>query len=383
MLLAAQVQALAKGQCGFDYSTVCEANVTAEGVAPTKGRAATDYCEEALLSAKSRAVGEAVGTYVTDENTLIDESFLISNTTLGMKGFVTCQRVVDEWQDEYGVYHVKIEAMVSEQNTRDAIKSITPDDSVIVLLDETSMEKPVQPAFVSNSIIDALIQEGYTVKDVATLRKVLERDKAMAAAAGDVEALRDLSFKYLANVVISGKIYTEQGQDLCHENSPMCPSNPARRYSAYARISGKAIVQDTGDILCVLDMDSEGNLLEEKGFGRDWENAGRDALQWLAKSVREHVLKKCTVKEPEDAHWIDVIIEGLPDTLTFQRVSDYLRAMPWIRQVEDTQYAQEATTFKILYPGKATNIVYRLDLTDYLKVASFSENRIRVVYIKK
>jgi hypothetical protein len=226
-------------------------SITSEGAgAIIKGDLAIAK-DNAINDALRKAVEQAVGTLVQSQ-TLVDKYQLISDEIYTKsQGYIKKYVILSESPDiNQGIYKVTIKADVSIGDIKNDLNAIglllerKNKPRMMVIMDEKigSAESGFSAGLSESeiAIIQKFTEKGFNFVDQATVKKNIERNKALQAIAGDNSSAAAIGLEYGAEVVIIGNAAAKiagkgiQGTEL---------------KSIHASLTARAVKTDTGEIL--------------------------------------------------------------------------------------------------------------------------------------
>lgn len=194
---------------------------------------------------------QAVGTLVQSQ-TLVDKYQLISDEIYTKsQGYIKKYVILSESPDiNQGIYKATIKADVSIGDIKNDLNAIglllerKNKPRMMVIMDEKigSAESGFSAGLSESeiAIIQKFTEKGFNFVDQATVRKNIERNKALQAIAGDNSSAAAIGLEYGAEVVIIGNAAAKiagkgiQGTEL---------------KSIHASLTARAVKTDTGEIL--------------------------------------------------------------------------------------------------------------------------------------
>lgn len=325
--------------------------------------------EEAITNAKFRAVEQALGLYV-EEEALVEQAILVDHfVRTKAQGYVESFVITkNPWTDEDGIRHVVITASVRPELPGDVLKEVVSEESIAVILPEFIDGEEQQEGLIANELITALVEQGYRVKDVSQVLALKERDAALAALQGDEKAAAKIGLRFLANVVLAGRIEAN-----LVASGPFGYSYTFYTYRANATV--RAVKADTGDIIF------NKQIRGKNSGGLDKLAAAQSALEGVSSPLSSYMLRQMSSLFEEAARKITVEVIDLPSPDAHARFKNFLSSLRWVEEVEAEEYSPERSIFTCKYAPKTLLLASRMDYTgkqEQYKLMEYSRNRIVV-----
>lgn len=221
-----------------------------------------------------------------------------------------------------GGYTVEVEVNRSEAALTQDIRSVGLSNfRLVALLPENIDGVRVSSPAVETALVGALADKQFQVYDwnyVAAQRPLAQL--VTATLSGQSEAAGQLGTRFLANVIIAGRVEARFSQ----ENSGIVS------YLATANL--RVLRVDTGQVLIAKEY-------REKGFGQDRTQAAREALTALAQTVSTDLPANLLAHTEE--HPFIVRMASAPGPAADQ-AAQYLRSLPGVTRVIQSQDGPDA-----------------------------------------
>ncbi len=282
---------------------------------------------------------------------------------LSSAGYVKQHRIIEEWADDVGLYHVRIEAWVHPRQVRDGVADeLRSNESVIVLIDEDIDGEPIEPPVVASRLSEELVAAGFRVIDHTHAGLLRERDRALAAARGDQLAAQQIGMRFLAGVIITGTARARFSQD------------NAGIISSMGAASIRAVESDTAETIAMA------SLRQVKGFALDERQAGERALMAVAEQIigDEDLLTQLGVYAGRTRREMTIDVTGLADRTAATRFTNLLGALRWVQEPVCEQFAPDLSHFTCTYAQPTVFLATRIDRRPEFAVEQYSRNRIVV-----
>src|SRR3990172_5149877 len=241
--------------------------VTAEGYGTIFGGDTAQARDEAIIDARVRALEQVAGVFV-DAKTLVENEMLLDSMVRDRtQGLVTSYKVLKEGPTGDGRYRVLIEARIVPEEVKQKLQGLGSDFAMVVMMPETNLGVAQAPPIVEHAVITKLVEAGYRVADPDQVLKIRERDRMKALLENDIDAIKNIAFRFLANVLIMGRVQSEPGQIV------------QGIVSSHARVSLRAVEAETGRILVNRD------IAGIRGLDLAQDRAGQKALRAAGDSI--------------------------------------------------------------------------------------------------
>ena len=305
--------------------------------------------DEAVIDAQRKALEQVAGVQVDAETITRNQVLFDQLVRTRTGGVIQTYRVLPG------------EAWVKAGDVKDRLEALVSELSMIVAIPERNMDQPQPQPAVENEIVSRLVEAGYRVHDYAQLQKLAARDKLAALLRGDEQTAREISLRFLANLIVTG------------EASARFSQNNQGIVSAYARVTARVMEADTGRIVANVS-------LEERGFGRDQTGAGENALQKASRPAAEKLVQALDSYFKRKERRIDVRLRGVPSLDEYRRAKVFLEKQRWVTAVSEGAYAPDDSTILLTYPEKTLYLAARIGREPRYRLVEFDRNRILIEY---
>ncbi len=334
--------------------------VTAEGFGTIIGGDRAQARDEAIIDARVRALEQVAGVFVDAETLLASEMLLDSMVRDRTQGLVTSYKVLKEGPTDDGRYRVLIEARVAPEEVKQRLQGLTSDFAMVVMIPETNLGQPQSPPIVENAVITKLVEAGYRVADPEQVQKVRERDRMKALLENDLETIKTIATRFLANLLVMGKALSE-------------PSQVSQGIlSSRARVSLRVVEAETGRILINREM---GDI---RGFDLAPERAGQKALRAAGEAITEYLLEQLDQHFKRKERTIEVRIRGLKAIEDFQRFKHLLQSFRWVSDIQEKAFDPAESVITLRYPEKTLYLATRIAREPGYRVIQFDRTRMLV-----
>lgn len=268
---------------------VCATIASAQQCSPPSSPALVDGVgmdrASAMKDAQRMAVEQAVGTLVKSE-TLV-ENFQVVKDQIYTKseGYAQLMQVVSEGESG-GFYKIKAQfcvKMAELKNDLEALFAAKRFPRIMVVIPETHIGRKVPDPAGETEIIRKLLEKEFKVVDQKQIALIRENEQVMAAVEGDTKQAVLLGKKYGAEVIIIGEAFSEYNTEM------------GGMKSCRARVEGRAINVDTGEIIATNGMEASGVDVSENVAGKvALRNAGGKLADYLIDQILSRWTKDVT-----------------------------------------------------------------------------------------
>lgn len=325
---------------------------------------------EAINRAKWAAVEQVAGVEVNSRTIVQDSALLDDLITTRTRGVVTSHRLIKEQKNVDGVT-VRVAACVEPAQAREAVSPLALNSAVAVFVPARQLTGGKQVQYddstsFSEALNCALIQKGFTVRDLAAGPAIKAADMDRALKEGNVIALRSLAYRYQTNTILIGRIEptisTSRGQDVGYSISMPFTT-------VTARLTYRLLTRDGGGQLAILAAGSE----EATGLAPTPADAQAAALKNLADRAVPVIMAKVDQRIRELAAKVTVTVEGVNSPEESFAVRDTLQRITWVAGVEDLGLGQ----FRVSFPENPLYLANSLTQRGF-RIVSYSKDTIRV-----
>lgn len=325
---------------------------------------------EAMNRAKWAAVEQVAGVEVNSRTIVEDSALLDDIITTRTQGVVTSHRLIKE-QNNGDSITVRIAACVEPAQARNAIAPLALNSAVAVFVPARQLSGGKQAQYddstsFSEALNNALIQKGFTVRDLASGPGIKAADMDRALKDGNFLALRSLAYRYRTNTILIGRIEptisTSRGEDVGYGISMPFTT-------VTVRLNYRLLTRDGRDQLTILAAGSE----EAAGLAPTPADAQAAALKNLAERAVPIIMTKVDQRIRELAAKVAVTVEGVNSPDETFAIRDTLQRITWVAGVEDLGLGQ----FRVSYPENPLYLANSLTQRGF-RIVSYSKDAIRV-----
>lgn len=323
---------------------------------------------EAITRAKWSAVEQVAGVELQSRTIVQDSALLDDLITTQSRGVVVSHRLLREHKSNDSVT-VRINACVEPSQARDAISPLALNSAVAVFVPTRQLGGTVRyddTTSFSEAVNNALIQKGFTVRDLAGGPGVKATDMDKALKEGNFIALRSLAYRYQTNTILIGRIEptisTNRG-----ENVGYGISMPFTKVTV--RLTYRLLTRDGRGELTMLAAGSE----EAAGLAPTPADAQAEALKSLSELAIPIIMTKVDTRMKDLAQKVEVTIEDVKTPEETFSVRDTLQRITWVAGVEDLGLGR----FRVSYPENPLYLANGLTQRGF-KIVSYTKAVIRV-----
>lgn len=325
---------------------------------------------EAVNRAKWAAVEQVAGVEV-NSRTIVNSSELIDDIiSTKSRGIVANHRLIKEQKSSDGI-KVRVNVCVEPSQARDTISPLALNSAVAVfvpsrVLSDQSGQRFTDTTSFSESMNNALINRGFTVRDLAAGGGVKGADLDNALKSGNFIALRSMAYRYNSNTILIGhiepSISVKRGDDAGYGIK-----TPFSKVTA--RLVYRLLTRDGNGEPTILAAGSE----EGYGIAPSPEDAHAAALKNLAELAVPRIMEKIEQRMKDIANRINVTFEGTKSVEETFALRDILQKLTWVSSVDDLGLGR----FNATYPENPLYLANSLSQRGF-RIIEYSKGNIRV-----
>jgi len=331
---------------------------------------------EAVARAKWTAIEHVVGAEIKAQSFV--QNFTLVEDVIKTKagGVVKSYNVLSENIAD-DILTVKINACVEPSRARDALSQLGLNSSIALFI---PARKPgrhgdefEEKNILSETLVAKMIEQGYTVVDVAPTQTIGALDVERAVRSGQTLALRSMMYKFLSNLIIIGKvdytISTKKGENIGYGLS--MPFNNVTVRLNY-RIISKNNKTGQMDVLAV-------GTEEARALANSTEDAAAKAMKELAENLAPALLAKVGEYIQGNTKKVAVQINGVRDLETVLEVKSLLQSIVWVSAVEEKAMG----SFLVSYPENTLYLANSIKQKGNFRLVNFSPYSLMLDYSKQ
>ncbi len=332
---------------------------------------------EAVARAKWAAIEQVVGTAVKAQSFV--QNFVLVEDVMKTQvaGVVRSYKVLNE-ESKGETLTVNINACVEPAKAEQAVSSLALNSSVALFIPARKpragrgVDEYQETNILSETLIDKIIGQGYTVTDVAPTQTMDAAEIERAVKSGSTLAVRSMMYKFLSNIIIIGSIdytvSTRKGEDIGYGIA--MPFNNVTVRLNY-RIVAKSSKTGNMEILT-------SGVEEGKGLAGNVEDATAKGMTSLTEKVTPKILDKLAQFTQSNVKSIRVKVAGVTDSDTNMDIKSLLQNIVWVTGVEETGMGE----FTVKYPENTLYLANSIKQKGNFTVSNFSPYSLAVSYQK-
>jgi hypothetical protein len=248
--------------------------------------------EAALRDAQRKALEEGAGTFISSQ-TKVENFQLVKDTILARAaGFIQSYEKVGDYKElEDKTFEIRIKAVVSVKGVVDmwgTVKTLLAQvgrPKIMVWVNEKIEKEDVPDSTVSAGIEESLLKSGFLLVDRERIKKLAEKDGAIANIEDKPEKVIALMKQEGAQIFITGAAHATKGDT--HTDGGLT------LYTYEAECNLRGFLEDTGQLIFKIPGKST------RGVQRVWRSAAKQALDSQAKLIVPQVTSEIL------QHWQD------------------------------------------------------------------------------
>jgi hypothetical protein len=332
---------------------------------------------EAVARAKWAAIEQVVGTAVKAQSFV--QNFVLVEDVMKTQvaGVVKSYDVLNQ-ESKGDTLTVKIKACVEPAKAEQAVASLALNSSVALFIParkpraSRGVDEYQETNILSETLIDKIIGQGYTVTDVAPTQTMDAAEIERAVKSGSTLAVRSMMYKFLSNIIIIGSIdytvSTRKGEDIGYGIA--MPFN-----NVTVRLNYRIVAKNskTGNMEILTSGVEEG-----KGLAGNVEDATAKGMTSLTEKVTPKILDKLAQFTQSNVKSIRVKVAGVTDSDTNMDIKSLLQNIVWVTGVEETGMGE----FTVKYPENTLYLANSIKQKGNFAVSNFSPYSLTVSYQK-
>lgn len=323
---------------------------------------------EARNRAQWAAVEQVAGVELKSRTIVADAALLEDVISTQARGIVSSVQLLSE-QQQGDSYRVRIRACVEPARAQDAVSPLALNStvSVFVTAGRLNAAGADDANIFSEAMNNALIQRGFTVRDLAEERAQLKTaDLERALAGSSFLALRSLVYRYKSNTILIGRIQstlsTAKGEDAGYGISM-----PFNRVTV--RLTYRLLTRDGRGALTMLAAGTQ----DANGLAPHPEEARAAALRNLSEQAVPVIMEAVNRRMADLAHKVTVTVEGIGTLEQTAAVRDQLQQITWVGAITEEGIGR----FRVTFPENPLYLANGLTQKGY-RIISYSPDTIRV-----
>jgi len=346
--------------------------VTGSGEVDIVGNDKASAKREAISRAKWNAIDKALGTETSVKSVTENFALLDEVVTNDVKGFITDLKILSA-EDLGKTFMAEISGCVYPKAAEKALSIISKDSSfsVLILLSEKDNVKFEEMNPVNTGVIKNLIEQGFTVNDVAAMSDTNPERFSKIVKEKKFGELSGFISKNLSGAAIIGEIEinrsVSKGEDIGYGIASVFHITTAQiQYYMLAKD------KDTGNMKIIA-----ANTLSEKGRALDERGSELRAMKSLAEKVNADIVSNINNYLKFKETKVILEVEGTRTVEDNFRIKEKLQKLAWVKEVSDLGNGK----FAIVFQENSIYLANSIDTMDMLKVEKFSPLKIKAKYL--
>ncbi len=330
---------------------------------------------EAVARAKWAAVEQVVGTAIKAQSFV--QNFVLVEDVMKTQaaGVVKSYNVLNQ-ENTKDTVTVNIKACVEPAKAEQAVSSLALNRSVALFIPsrkpraEKGEDEYEETNILSETLIGKIIDQGYTVVDVAPTHAIDAIEIEKAVKSGSTLAVRSMMYKFLSNIIIIGKIdytiSTKKGEDIGYGVS--MPFN-----NVTVRLNYRIITKNnnTGNMEILAS-----GVEQAKGIANNVEDAAAKGLSGLAEKLTPKILDKLAQFTEKNVKSIRVKVTGVKDSDATAEIKGLLQSIVWVAGVDETGMGE----YIVKYPENTLYLLNSIKQKGNFTISDFSSYSITLNY---
>ncbi|MCG6537876.1 MAG: hypothetical protein L7F78_24950, partial [Syntrophales bacterium LBB04] len=332
---------------------------------------------EAVARAKWAAIEQVVGTSIKAQS-LVQNFVLVDDVMkTQVAGVVRSYEVLGQ-ENRKDTVAVNIKACVEPTKAEQAVSSLALNKSVALFIPSrkpratTGSDEYEETNIISETLIGKIIDQGYSVVDVAPTHAVDAAEIEKAVKSGSTLAVRSMMYKFLSNIIIIGNIdytiSTKKGEDIGYGVS--MPFN-----NVTVRLNYRIVAKNnnTGNMEILAS-----GVEQDRGMAGNVEDAAAKGMTGLVEKLSPKILDKLAQYTQNNVKSIRVKVAGVSDSDTTMEMKSLLQSLVWVTGVEETGMGE----FIVKYPENSLYLANSIQQKGNVKVSAFSPYALTISYQK-
>lgn len=344
--------------------------VIAEGEAAIVSNDVPSARMEAVARARWAAIEQVVGVDVK-AGSIIQNFILVDDVIKTQAGGVVKSHKILQEENRGDTLLVKINACIEPGKAQQAVSSLALNNALAVFIPARKFNQEIEETnIVSETLIGKLLEQGYTVSDIAPSDAVDAAAIDRAVRTGNTMTLRSVMYRFLSNVLIIGKIdpniSVRKGENIGYGlKMPFANVTVRMTYRIVARNS------KTGN----MDILAAGTA-EGKGLAASAEDAAAAGLKDLVENLTPVILDRLARHIETNTKKVRIKVNGVADPDAGMAVKNILQSIVWVSGVEETQMGE----YTVGYPENSVYLANSLRQKGNFTVENFTPYSITLKY---
>lgn len=360
--------------------------ITATGIGAITAGDRAKARDDAIQDALRKSVEEAVGTMIASE-TIVENAMVLSDQIYARTtGYIQRYTVVPGSEKiASDAVEITVQAVVltgtlekDMEATVLLLRGLKRPRTMVVFEEQNLIPGAAGNATSVNTaeatLRDALMAKGFDVVDQETVRRNSARDRALAAAAGDIPAAVALGHQFESDVIIVGKAVASQAT-LDEETARVL----AGLKSCQASVTAAAIRVDTGEVL------AQAGPTSGTAAHINPVTGGTQAIQKATTALADGLIKKILIRwqmERANTTMVRIVVRkaGFMQLRDFKaRLQSHIRG---VKAVYQREFANNVAIIDVEIAGDAETLAEELAgknlETITVNITGMSQNRVEL-----
>ena len=351
--------------------------ITTQGEAQIQGGDIPSARMEAIARAKWAAIEQVVGTAIKAQSFV--QNFVLVEDVMKTQaaGVVKSFEIINQDNKKESVT-VNIKACVEPAKAEQAMSALALNKSVALFIPSRKPraarggDEYEETNILSETLIGKIIEQGYTVVDVAPTHVVDAAEIEKSVKSGSTLAVRSMMYKFLSNIIIIGNIdytvSTKKGEDIGYGIA--MPFN-----NVTVRLNYRIVAKNnnTGNMEILAS-----GVEQARGIANNAEDAAAKGLSSLSEKITPRLLDKLAQYTQNNMKSIRVKVTGIKDSDATMEMKNILQNIVWVTGVEETGLGE----FIVKYPENTLYLANSIKQKGNFTISNFSPYSLEASYLK-
>lgn len=331
---------------------------------------------EAIARAKWAAIEQVVGVNVKAQSIVQNLMAVDDAISKELKGAVSTYKLLSQNTKE-GILSVRVNACVEPTKAQDAVAGLALNNAISVFIISKDMSPRggahyEESNILSESIIGKLVDQGYTVTDIAAANVLDSQVVDSAIKSGKFLSMRSLMYKFLTNLLLIGKVEytvsTKKGENIGYGLS--MPFN-----NVTARLTYRLVTKDAKGGMVILAAGVE----QGKGLAGSVEDAAAVSLKEITDKLTPVILDKVSKNIQGVSKKVAIKVSDVSELSDNFAIKDILQNTVWVLEVADAGIGE----FEVKYSENPIYLANSLEQKGKFKLVEFSRQTLKLKYIRE
>ena len=350
--------------------------VVAEGVGELISGKEARARDEAINDAFRRAIEKAIGTYISSETKMENMQVIKDEIFVRSRGYVTDYEIISEGEEK-DTYRVQIKAWVKSTPLKKDLSRVIKtcgDPKMVVFIQERNLGRKQPFSTIGASLRSYFQNRGFHLVSRSQVKKIKDKVMAEKALEGDMEAALSLANNFSADVLITGKAYTEFITEKTVRSTQM--------YSTKAYTDIKAVITQQAQIV-----GSFNQTVTE--FDMSKKSAGNKALNKISEKIDSALSLKvidafCSAPSGPSRS-VQLVITNINSYSKFISIVDRIKRIREVKAVHQRLFDVPVAKLDLDLTLRAQDLAYKLEKLKEvnLRITKFTQSKIEVKVAEK